>query len=156
MWTEEYINAKDTSIKKVKITKLKEEELNLITKSVEYIRHFQEINQLFEIFATNTAILFHFYSLNSNNTIKRNNFLNDKYNDDITINTLIINYISSAKTFVESLEVFLNNNSNENNIKQFKESLCKIYDENFSYRLLIRLRDFAQHGIYLYDYASEV
>jgi len=25
MWTEEYINAKDTSIKKVKITKLKEE-----------------------------------------------------------------------------------------------------------------------------------
>ena len=146
MWTEEYINAKDTSIKKVKITKLKEEELNLITKYVEYTRHFQEINQLFEIFITNTAILFHFYLLNSNDTIKRNNFLNDKYNDNITINALIINYISSAKTFVESIEVFLNNNSNENNIKQFKESLCKIYDENFSYRLLIRLRDFAQHG----------
>lgn len=131
MWTEEYINAKDTSIKKVKITKLKEEELNLITKYVEYTRHFQEINQLFEIFITNTAILFHFYLLNSNDTIKRNNFLNDKYNDNITINALIINYISSAKTFVESIEVFLNNNSNENNIKQFKESLCKIYDENF-------------------------
>ena len=79
MWTEEYINAKDTSIKKVKITKLKEEELNLITKYVEYTRHFQEINQLFEIFITNTAILFHFYLLNSNDTIKRNNFLNDKY-----------------------------------------------------------------------------
>lgn len=149
MNTEEYFFTKDIDINTEKVTlpELTEDEINAILEFIEYTRHIQEIDYLFRVFKTNlNAILFH-YQLNADDTISRKINFNDSEEDFIIINALIINYISSAKTFIESIECFLPEHLGIDEFKKFEsEFLNKIYDEEFSYRFLIRLRDYAQHG----------
>lgn len=48
------------------------------------------------------------YELNCNDTINRKIDLSYDEEDIIIINALVINYISSAKTLIESIETFMN------------------------------------------------
>ena len=149
MHAEEYILAKDTefNINKIEIPVFKKEELELIEGYVEFTRHFQEINQLFHIFKVNLEIMLANYSLKVNDVITRKKDFLFEENDGIVINALVINYISSAITFVESIETFIKYLLGEDNLEEFKEkTLSKIYDEKFSYRLLKHLRNYSQHG----------
>jgi len=149
MNTEEYILIKNTDInmEKIKVPKFSTEEIYIIQEFLEFTRHIQEIDQLFHIFKTNLREILLNYELNCNDTINRKIDLSYDEEDIIIINTLVINYISSAKTLIESIETFMNKNMTEEDINKFKvDCLSKIYDERFSYRLLIRLRDYAQHG----------
>ena len=149
MNTEEYILIENTDInmERIKVPKFSDEELYTIQQFIEFTRHIQEIDQLFHIFKINLREILLNYELNCDDTIVRKIDLSYDEEDMIIINTLVINYISSAKTFVESIETFINKNMAEEDVKKFKvDCLSKIYDEKFSYRLLIRLRDYAQHG----------
>lgn len=149
MNTEEYILLNNTNIdiEKIEIPNFSDDELNLIESLLEYTRHIQEINQLFRIFRINLQDILLHYVLNTDDTIIRKIDLSNKEEDIIIINTLVINYISSAKTFTASIENFMLKKLGENELNNFKTNcLSKIYDERFSYRLLIRLRDYAQHG----------
>lgn len=149
MNTEEYILIKNTDInmERIKVPKFSGEELCIIQQFIEFTRHIQEIDQLFHIFKVNLSELLLNYELNCNDTIVRKIDLSYEEEDMIIINALVINYISSAKTFVESIETFINKNMAEEDVNKFKiDCLSRIYDEKFSYRLLIRLRDYAQHG----------
>ncbi len=149
MNTEEYILIKNTDIdvEKIELPDFSKEEINIIEGYIEFTRHIQEIDQLFHIFKVNlNEILIH-YELINDDTIYRKIELDNEESDSIIINALVINYISSAKTFTESIENFIENKLGENELNEFKSKcLSKIYDEKFSYRLLIRLRDFSQHG----------
>lgn len=148
MKTEEYILAEHTNIDidKIDLPDLSEDELSNIEQLVEFTRHFQEINQLYRIFQVNLNEILSHYRLNVNDKIE--NIINNNDEEDIIIvNALVINYISSAKTFVESIENFIADKLGQSNKDLFKKScLSSIYDDTFSYRLLIRLRDYAQHG----------
>ncbi|HAZ0654615.1 TPA: hypothetical protein J8C18_000341, partial [Enterococcus faecium] len=63
------------------------------------------------------------------------------------INALTINLISSAKTLTESIEVCMKNFLAEKDFKSFKNKiLSKPYDEHFSYRFLLHMRNYSQHG----------
>lgn len=149
MNTEEYILLNNTNIdiEKIEIPDFSDNELTLIESFLEYTRHIQEINQLFRIFRINLQDLLLHYVLNTDDTIIRKIDLCNNEEDIIIINALVINYISSAKTFTESIENFLFKKLGESELNNFKTNcLSKIYDEKFSYRLLIRLRDYAQHG----------
>ncbi len=155
MKTEEYILVENTDIDldKITIPDYTEDEMNVIKKLLEFTRHFQEINQLYDVFNVNLHDILIHYVLNANDTICRKTFFNE--DDLIVINALIINYISSAKTLVESIEIFLKQNLGERFLNDFKDNcISLIYDKYFSYRLLIRLRDYAQHGhlpVYIND-----
>lgn len=148
MKTEEYILLKNTNIdlEKVELPILSKHEVSKIEELIEFTRHFQEIDQLYHIFKVNLKNILH-YRLNIDDTIVRL-INNDSQEDDvIIINALVINYISSAKSFVESIECFIKDKLNQGTLDEFKNNCSsKIYDERFSYRLLIRLRDYAQHG----------
>lgn len=112
-------------------------------------KHIQEIEQLFSVFRFNLNNMQNYYIMNNDDTINRRIVFEFEVDDDIGINALVINYLSSAKTLIESIETFMKENIGENSNKyqDFKNNcLSNIYDENFSYRLLIHLRDFAQHG----------
>lgn len=149
MNTEEYILIENTdiNIEKIKVPNFSNEEIYTIDKFLKFTRDIQEIDQLFRIFQTNLRQILLNYELNNDDTIDRKADLDNDEDDIIIINTLVINYISSAKTFVESVENFLKINLESDKINEFKTNcLSKIYDERFSYRLLIRLRDYAQHG----------
>ncbi len=147
----EHILCKDLNIdiSKIKISKFNVMEKHILENYVEITRHFQEIDQLFEIFQFNLENLLTFYQLDSSDSIIRNFKFKFKSNDNIIINSFIISYISAGKPLTSSIEAFAKIHLGEtsDDFKNFKENcLSKIYDENFHYRLLIRLRDFAQHG----------
>ena len=153
MNTEEYINFKKLNFDfdSLQIANISQNELSLIEEYIEFTRDVIEISQLFRIYRINYNNIFFHYDLLSNDVIIRNSELYCKEDDIILINTLIINYISSAKTFVDSANTFL-----EKKINHEKSSLSSdIYDNHFSYRFLYEMRNYSQHGHLLVNISSE-
>ena len=149
MSTEEYFLIKNINVnmEKIKIPKYSKDEIDIIEKFIEFTRHLQEIDKLFHVFQMNLQDILLHYELYYDDRIIRKIDIENEEKDIIIINALVINYISSAKTFTESIEIFLTQNLGKEELNKFKNNcLSKIYDKKFSYRLLIRLRDYAQHG----------
>lgn len=149
MKTEEYLLKEDIDfdITKIKLPQIDKKELELIEEYVEFTRHIQEIDQLFHIFKVNLQhLLFHYELMTNDTVIKKDNF-DIEENDGIIINALVINYISSARTFVESVETFVKETFEVKEAENFKKIyLSKLYDEKFTYRFLYSLRNYSQHG----------
>lgn len=127
---------------------LLENDLEVARHFIEVTRHLQEIHYLFLIFINNIDNLQKEYVLmNNGDVFYRDRAANDE-RDYISINSYIINIISAGRTLVESMECYINSNSNIDNEAKNKylDFYHKIYDSSFSYRLLIRLRDYSQHG----------
>jgi hypothetical protein len=68
----------------------------------------------------------------------------------VDINRALINYISSFKSFVEHISNELTKyyTKDSDQYKEFTTLTRELYDNNFCYKLLIRLRDFAVHSNY--------
>lgn len=76
----------------------------------------------------------------------------------VELNRCLINFISSFKSFVEHCESKIKKifgDSSEQS-KEFKTLLSELFDNNFSYRFLIKLRDYAVHIGYPIEYVSFV
>ncbi len=65
----------------------------------------------------------------------------------IEFNRCLINFISSFKSFVEHCENRIKNifGSTSEEVLEFKSYLSNLFDNNFSYRFFIKLRDYAIH-----------
>lgn len=68
-------------------------------------------------------------------------------NMSLNINRLLLNLLFSFRTFLDHTETNLKRRHGKDSaeVKLFKETCSKCYDENFSYRFIYRLRNFAQH-----------
>ena len=77
----------------------------------------------------------------------RDQFPADQEEDYIAINAYTTNIISAGKTMIESMKNFTDLKClTDENRSSYSAMVSKIYDTVFSYKLLIRLRDYAQHG----------
>ncbi len=123
-----------------------DKELGSVRKYVEITRHIQEIDNLFHVFRFNLKSILHYYVLLYSDKIERKIAYDHETSDCVAINALTINFISSGKTLMESIENFLKINDGELYEEFKKNYLSKEYDGNFQYRFLLRLRDYAQHG----------
>ena len=114
---------------------------------VELTRHIIELDQLFNVFRYNLTNLLKHFTIFTNDLIESTG---EKLTEDqyyYQINALTINLISSAKTLTESIEVCMKNFLAEKDFKSFKNKiLSKPYDEHFSYRFLLHMRNYSQHG----------
>lgn len=149
MKTEEYLlkDRLSIDISKIELPKIEQSEIEIIDEYIEFTRHFQEINQLFHIFQVNMKQLILHYELLEDDTIIKKDKFDIEESDEIIINALFINYISSAKTFIESIEVFLKKRLGEIEYQNYKNIyLSPIYDKEFSYKFLYSLRNYSQHG----------
>lgn len=65
----------------------------------------------------------------------------------LNINRHLLNYLSSVRTFLDHTETKLKRNYGDQSerFKRFREACSKSYDDNFSYRFLIKLRNYTQH-----------
>ena len=97
----------DFNIQDIEIPNMNDEEKETIETFIDITRHIQEIEQLFRIFRVNIKILLNFYRLGNNDEISKNYDFDLEDTDDYIINSLVINYISSAKTLKESIENFM-------------------------------------------------
>lgn len=150
MDTERFIPAKHIEkIEEIHIADLDDIEKNIITFHIELTRHIQENHQLFLIFRFNLKNLLNSYTLKTKDTIVRRKHVPSDSSDFISINALVINYISSGKTLIDSLEICMKHNFGVDSGAHinFKNNyLNKAYDEFFSYRFVTRIRDYSQHG----------
>ncbi|MDV4886449.1 hypothetical protein NNG57_02895, partial [Enterococcus faecium] len=114
---------------------------------VELTRHIIELDKLFNVFRYNLTNLLKHFTIFTNDLIESTG---EKLTEDqyyYQINALTINLISSAKTLTESIEVCMKNFLAEKDFKSFKNKiLSKPYDEHFSYRFLLHMRNYSQHG----------
>jgi hypothetical protein len=114
---------------------------------VELTRHIIEIDKLFYVFRYNLENLLDQFIIYNNDLIERRNIQLSEDQYYFQINALTINLISSAKTLTESLEVCMKSFLSKENFDFFKfRILSKPYDECFSYRFLLHMRNYSQHG----------
>lgn len=126
---------------------LTEEDLKTARHFIEITRHMQEIHQLFLIFKKDIDDLQSEYVLKNNGNVFREQNPVNSGADYISVNSYIINIISAGRTLVESMECYIENNSDIGDVKQkYLDFYHNTYDSSFAYRLLIRLRDYFQHG----------
>ncbi|API90128.1 hypothetical protein BKP56_13105 [Marinilactibacillus sp. 15R] len=126
---------------------ISESDKKIFSKYVELTRHIIELDKLFYVFRYNLKNLLDHFTLYTNDLIERldNDLTEDQYY--YQINALTINLISSAKTLTESIEVCMKNFLPKETFDSFKlRILSKPYDECFSYRFLLHLRNYSQHG----------
>lgn len=78
-----------------------------------------------------------------------NNILSKKKSDKIKIirtgNKMLLSYCASIKMLVEKIESFIKHNCSNNEFEDFKKFLSKVYDDNLSYRFVMRLRNYMIH-----------
>ncbi len=137
------------NIQDIKIAQMNAKEKEITKLYVDITSYIQEIEQLFRIYRINVKILLNFYRLGNDDKITKNYDFNLEDTDEYIINSLVINCISSGKTLKESIENFMRQfvgENNEINIKFKNECLSKLYDDVFAYRLLLHMRNSAQHG----------
>ena len=129
-------------------SELMEGELEAVKQYVELTRHLQELHQLFQIFKFDLDSFLSRYRVTISGEVFRDNVLADSDDDYIAINAGIISIISAGKTLVESMRTYVRENyGEESKVYSTFETFCSnVYDNAFAYRLLMRLRDYAQHG----------
>lgn len=131
--------------KEVDIPDLAENELNIILSIVEINRQIDNSYNLYKVFMFNFENLLKHYDMKLNDTIVKNTNSFVKFSDFHLINALVINFFSSARTLIESLEnctKFYDNKFTTD----FKKYTNDIYDSSFYYRFFIELRNCSQHG----------
>ena len=126
MDTERYFKATEENLNSIaNYLEGTKEELKVIIDYVELMRHMQEIHQWYDIFVYSRRNL-------KNAVLKK---------DKIGINVYLISLISAGKTIADSVTLCIKNNLEEECLFIRNE-----YDSNFSYKFLIRLRNYSQHG----------
>lgn len=112
---------------------------------VSFSETLQNVHQFFEVFLFNLEQMDHFCIMYYNDEVIRKS--DGKKVDFIEINALFINVISAGKTLIDKIDNFFKTEVDEIRAKEFKNNyLSKKYDDIFSYRFLLFLRNFAQHG----------
>lgn len=106
------------------------EEMDTINAYVEITRHLWEIYQWYDIFEYNYEMI---KSLYPNGSMA-------------AINSHTIALVSAGKNLVSAIELCIKKSLDEDERKDFHEEyVSREYDNNFSYRLLDRLRNYSQH-----------
>lgn len=128
----------------IQLSDISEENRKIIEDYVSFGEHLQDVHQLFKLLEFNLGQLFNHCIMKYDDRLVN---INGEVVDFYAINGLVINIISSAKTLIEALESFYGIELREERKNEFKqEVLSKKYDEIFSYRFLLFMRNFAQHG----------
>ena len=138
----------DGEFDEVAFVSLSESELTVSRHHVEITRHLQEIHHLFLMLKYDIESLQKEYTLDVSGKVFRGGKPAKREEDFIAVNAHVINIISAGRTLTEAMECYINTNERiEPEAKNRYKSFCSnTYDKSFSYRLLIRLRDFSQHG----------
>ena len=127
---------------------ISDDELNIIKDFIELTCDVQETKQLFDVFYFNLRSLRNDFTLYAGDTVEKLPNCPESSSETIAVNALVINLISSAKTLVEALRTTAIRwlEKDEGKKDEFNIYVSGIYDKSSVYRILMNLRDYAQHG----------
>lgn len=126
----------------IHITELLENDRNILIGYVDRTTFISKIGQLFQVFLFNLNNISNHYNIDMADFIEQSNITLSIENEYFAINSLIINYISAGKTLIEAMQCY----GDTFLPGIFTEFSKKIYDESFSYRFLLMIRNYSQHG----------
>ena len=135
-------------LENITFEELSTEDLNCVKHHVELVRHLQELHQLYEIVLFNLNIMRHNYVWRSSGEVLYKGTPAEGPEHFTAVNAMIINLIGSARSLTESMDCYMKENysDSDSEAQAFFQFSHLTYDTCFAYRLLIRLRDFSQHG----------
>ncbi|WP_284653056.1 hypothetical protein [Flavobacterium terrisoli] len=128
------------------VRELSEKEYLKYSKNISSLQRLENNEKLFKIVELN----YFDFKTKIEKTIKNlNNGTNSKEFENLylDINRLILNILSSIRTYLDHSETRIKREygSESEEFLLFKKETSKTYDENFSYRFLYKLRNYAQH-----------
>lgn len=155
---EQKINIEDKLIQFKILEELNKKQFDEISNCLEEIDLLLKVEDYFLIVEKNYNDLIKFISQNDDKLNKEQlaAFLNENYlrKLKIEVNRHILNYLSSARTYIDHVARLL---KKINLSEEFELKISNIYDGNFSYRFYSRLRNYSQHkGIPLTYVSCEV
>ncbi|OSM16278.1 hypothetical protein B6S39_14315, partial [Enterococcus faecalis] len=131
----------------INLPKISTDEQKLFETYIEMTRFFIELSELYKIFQANYSLLLENFTLNTNDTVYYRHTIIQEDELYTLINTFTINLISSGKSLSESIDTYLNTILGKETYNKFRSDISSpIYDKNFSYKLLLQLRNYSQHG----------
>ncbi|HCJ0858982.1 TPA: hypothetical protein NR789_001888 [Enterococcus faecalis] len=131
----------------INLPKISTDEQKLFESYIEMTRFFIELSELYKIFQANYSLLLENFTLNTNDTVYYRHTIIQEDELYTLINTFTINLISSGKSLSESIDTYLNTILGKETYNKFRSDISSpIYDKNFSYKLLLQLRNYSQHG----------
>lgn len=165
MDTEQFVLLHGNSPSFASCIELDSNDLTCVEKHVELARHIKEIYGLYRVFLFNIEALRGEYDLFSNGAAYHNGELADAEDDYYKMNAFIISILTSGKALKDSMETFVRSHLSEGNPERlsFEETNRSLYDGCFSYKFLLRLRDYTQHahlpvdcfeGVYCFNIAT--
>lgn len=131
----------------INLPEISDGEQKLFESYVEMTRFFNELSELYKIFKANYSLLLENFTININDTVIYK--LKPLKEDELftLINTFTINLISSGKSLSDSVDIYLKTILGKELFDTFRSRVSSpIYDENFSYKFLLQLRNYSQHG----------
>ena len=135
----------DKSLSDKKMMKLSDDDTETISAYINIIDQIHTIENIIHIHSLNFHQIFYHFNIDRSGIVEKRNGLDcDNFS---LLNSLTISFMATGKTLVEKLEQFDKKSS-----KSLTPFINNIYDTNFSYKLIITLRNFALHGhIPVYD-----
>ena len=122
--------------------KMSEENEKIFRNYIEMSRHFQEITQLYRMMVFDLDDISKQYVFHFDDRVIP---LYDKELNILYVNRIIRNAVSSARTLIESMEIFEREYIDSEGY--FKINfISRTYDEYFSYRFIDFIRNYLQHG----------
>lgn len=148
MDTEQFFLLNDDSPSFDAYTELEPNDSKCVDEFVELARHVKEIYGLFRVFLFNIEALRENYELYAYGGCFRTGVLADSEDDYFKINAYVINILTAGKALKDSMETFVSSNLAEGSSERiaFDNANHSLYDGCFSYRFLLRLRDYTQHA----------
>lgn len=107
---------------------------------IDCLKKLDKLHTIIDFFKISEYNFYQFFSqfdIKSNGSIVLNN--ENKSEEFIILNSLLISYLASSRTLIDLLQSFDKKNSMD---RHFKHT----YDNNFYYQLMYTLRNFALHG----------
>jgi hypothetical protein len=131
---------------------LTEQEFNELQSALSKIEELHSIRRLRDFVTVNDEEIMTMLNVSLNDLVNKASFWADVKRKDIeevflNINRLLLNYLSSVKTFIDHTSTFLNRKFGKQSeeLIRFKTMLSAFFDHSFAYRFLSKLRDYAQH-----------
>lgn len=130
--------------KLVGVRELSDEEVAQLELALSLVGAFNGSYSLYEICAANYAEFNKYYT-----SLREKRGVNLQSAHEILIegNRLLLNFLSSFRTFIDHQESDLKkiSTADENWLEHFKQQAATLYDNTFSYRFLWNLRNYVQH-----------
>lgn len=127
-------------------------QLDKFQSALRQVEEFNNIKRLLDFILANDNEIIDFLNNSLRNLTRLSMSFNRLKREDYdyvysNTNRLVLNYLSSVKTFTEHLETFFKRKFQENSqeLTELKKLLALIFDNSFSYRFFYKLRNYTQH-----------